>query len=302
MTTRKHNFASYNVDSLAGFKKASTLLGEEWFFRGHEKSQWDLSSTLERDIIRLERKRFGTFEAFTLEQIKSGKFLPKSDIKLRPDDPFSQLALLQHHGCKTRLVDFTRSIEVALFFAFSDAPDEHDLCNHSTAAIWAIKKSDLEAKVRLLAQNAGWKGTPEQLSRHLVQRCISNATSRHPWKHDELAVVFAEPAKVNPRMQAQKGLFLAPLNLRESFKVNLSKGLGLTGTKEPIRKLKDLAQLKTAVAEESVVKLRFPKKLRIAMLAYLKSKGITAESLFPDFDGYVRSLNYQTVFMGGRKL
>jgi len=290
MTSRKHNYASLIVDSLSTFKKVAGMFASEWIFRGHEKASWDISTSLERDSTRLERSHFAAFEAFSIEQIKAHELREKYD-------QFSWLALLQHHGCKTRLVDFTEAIQVALYFAFRDSPDQHDLCLHSAGAIWAIQKEALETKVTELAKRSKLRETSVDLSRRLVNKAICNNVQSRRDEGNKLGVVCCKPATDIERMSAQKGLFVAPLNLSYSFKENLTTGLDLTGSKEPVLYLKSLDDLRAALEKESVIKLRLPKSLRKKLLAYLRDENITEETLFPGLDGYVRNLNYETRWM-----
>ncbi|MGO9533436.1 MAG: FRG domain-containing protein [Syntrophobacteraceae bacterium] len=96
-----------------------------WIFRGVRKQPYRLISSLDR---RLEsREQFGTAhsrstvdrqtaEAYLLKQFKKAAhhFIGASMV---PDNTLEWLALMQHYGAPTRLLDFTRSCYVACFFA-----------------------------------------------------------------------------------------------------------------------------------------------------------------------------------------
>ena len=104
-------------------------------------------------------------------------------------------------------------------------------------------------------------------------------------------MVFCQPALPNPRIVAQKGLFLAPLNLQNDFKANLTLGLNLTGAKEQVRRLKSIEDLSSALNEEDVIKLIILEEARAEMLKYLADQGINEESLYPKVDEFVKRLN-----------
>ena len=132
-------------------------------------------------------------------------------------------------------------------------------------------------------------------SRSLLNLSIQKSLLRQHDKSDELGIVFGEPGTPNNRMMVQRGLFLAPLNLEYDFKQNLTAGLNLTGTYEPVRRLNSLDDLRAALLEELVVKIRLAKTMRTELLSFLANRGITEASLFPGLDGYARSLNYRSL-------
>lgn len=125
----------YNVFRIAswdGFLKAVTASPySNWAFRGERHAQWPLFSALSRYY-----RDFGVHPKVWPEQElrilrifkrKAHQYLAQPPA---PDDDFQWLALMQHHGAPTRLLDFTWSPYVAAFFALDRALDE--------AAVWAL--------------------------------------------------------------------------------------------------------------------------------------------------------------------
>lgn len=108
-----------------------------WIYRGHADASWNLETSLTRVIERnkliypneggwedklyAERSSLRTFKSRAHFYIDN---LPESL------DTLSWLALMQHHGTPTRLLDFTQSIYIAMYFALIDSTTD--------ACIWAI--------------------------------------------------------------------------------------------------------------------------------------------------------------------
>jgi len=90
-------------------------------FRGHADATWKLIPSIGRHysgdwdkVINLELDALANFKKRTVPYLKHD---PKSDIEW--------LSLMQHHGCPTRLIDFTTNPLIALFFA-SDPKIKND--------------------------------------------------------------------------------------------------------------------------------------------------------------------------------
>lgn len=86
---------------------------ENVIYRGHADIDWKLLPSIGRHfsgawdkVSELERK---ALENFKKKSIPFLKYSPKSDIEW--------LCLMQHHGCATRLLDFTTNPLIAIFFA-----------------------------------------------------------------------------------------------------------------------------------------------------------------------------------------
>jgi hypothetical protein len=105
----------------------------EWLFRGQEEASWSLAPTLERICpadtrYRAERQLFEDFTAKA--HIYTSHLPPTEDFQ-------SWMATMQHHGIPTRLLDWTYSPYVALFFAVNKKGNE------DRATIWAIHSRPL---------------------------------------------------------------------------------------------------------------------------------------------------------------
>jgi hypothetical protein len=87
-------------------------LGSEWVYRGQRDAGWDLTTSLERHGP--EGRTLPGAEAELLRQFKR-----RAHVYLAPhhiaSDTGEWLALMQHFGAPTRLLDVTRSRYVAAY-------------------------------------------------------------------------------------------------------------------------------------------------------------------------------------------
>lgn len=91
----------------------------EWFFRGQRDSRWGLTPGLFR--LGLPREELEPFENTMKDRMRRVlQARTQAHLGLYEDDEYL-LALAQHYGAPTRLLDWSRSPEVAAYFAASDS-------------------------------------------------------------------------------------------------------------------------------------------------------------------------------------
>ena len=105
----------------------------ELMYRGQSDVDWELSPQIDRAQFLTYRERKGMtrreHEFKLLDQFRNSA-LPH--VSLQPQNQWQELALAQHHGLATRLLDWSLSPLVALYFAVNQKTD-------SDSAVWCYK-------------------------------------------------------------------------------------------------------------------------------------------------------------------
>lgn len=265
--------------------------GAAHLFRGHDDADCPLQTTLDR--YGGTRKRQA--EDFLLREFRRRmhQYLPSGSI---PKSNLVTLALMQHYGVPTRLLDVTRSPYVALYFAVRDALKDAD------AAVWAfnctnIRTSSLKRVFRkdpALGKQIGRFYDPrasftrQELFAKWFMPDVSQSDLQSPesLRHHDI-ILDLEPFTMNPRLTVQQGLFLVSGSPSKTFDETLvdllqeiESQIGETGGREP-----------------SVVKIVIPGKLRRPLMRHLEKMNITAATLFGGLEGFATSLREKLTSM-----
>lgn len=105
------------ISSVEKLIEQLNVLPNNFFYRGHANADWNLQSSLERLIgDKWSVEEALKFEDFSLAQFRS-KFHLYDHENVKPDSKLAWLSIMQHYGVPTRLLDFTESPYVALYFA-----------------------------------------------------------------------------------------------------------------------------------------------------------------------------------------
>ena len=179
-----------------------------WIFRGMGDARWDLDSSLTRV---LKRSTWPHSDGRAAERSAIGYFKQQARGELRdpPDNLnlWGWLALMQHYGAPTRLLDWTMSPFVACYFAYESAEDGHD------AALWALQAfycrwitargSTYPFDETFIDQKRASVVNPVTRSEAENRRLREHISSESPWPMPLL------PNWVDARMVAQQAMFTA---------------------------------------------------------------------------------------------
>jgi len=250
-------FTTLNFNRWNDYKAFTQDLSDNWAFRGQLDTSWELRNAIERtDFINM----YSGIEANFLQEFQRGarNYLSKDET---PEHLIEWLALMQHHGAPTRLLDFSKSPFIASFFAF----EQGEIINEENIAIWAININFIKSKAtELLANYFGdeLKQSDNRLNEALFEKIFYA---------DKYELVFpVEPFRMNRRYSLQQSIFV-------------STGTGHRPFMEQLQFLKD-------DISRSVIKIEMPAGLHKEVLRDLFRMNLNRASLFPDLDGYAASL------------
>jgi hypothetical protein len=165
-----------------------------WAFRGHGAPEWPLMPSLARRL----QQYCPDPHLWPLREARAMRiFRRKAHIYLQDrsalEDDLRCMALMQHHGAATRLLDFTKSPFVAAFFALESA--------HRDVAVYALNTPAL------------WHRLPDfdpLLTRGQIDPRLAGNFERYFAPNRWPLLWFGEPSAMDSRLIAQSGLFVLP--------------------------------------------------------------------------------------------
>lgn len=256
------------VNSWEGFVELTESLPPAiWIFRGQDKAEYDLQTSLERHVLAFSHlgKSNREMERYLIREFKRryqhySAHVPEEEMLIE------WLSIMRHHGAPTRLLDWTYSSLVALYFSI----ENHGKLG-AVHAVWCINRFWLSeiANSRLL--HKPYSGTRfgeyfDKEDHDLFRRYIFDSTVQ--------CVVPVSPFRLNQRMTLQRGLFLCQVRMESSFMENLMSCDG-SDSKNNLMKIE--------------VEFESPEE-RDKALDRLYHSGISRDVLFPGLDGFAGAL------------
>ena len=174
----------------------------EWLFRGQSDSSWKFTTSLEclfKDMLPVIKNARGTGISFAKkdhEKLIIKTFQKNANLYLNflPDESLTLewLAIRQHHGAPTRLLDVTLSPHIASYFALEAGAGE--------CCIYAINHTVINKRnTKLLSVNS-YKEMQKEVF-----------TSRNKF------IVVFDPEYDSERLVVQRGVFLVSNRISEPF-------------------------------------------------------------------------------------
>jgi hypothetical protein len=260
-------------------------------FRGQKDSTWDLKTSIER--MHNDYSKFNFMDAYDNEEkwmiyefTRKARLYTNISFPIR--DKFEWLAVMQHYGAPTRLLDFTESIYIAAYFAVIES--------HTDSAIWAINHLKLRDNLKEKYGLKYKKGATlkDEINLHHIKFANQFIAVPSKSKKDQITTsIPLEPKLCTERLARQQGLFIMPSNPELSFMRNLESAFNNTNSEFRSVSFKNLLKTtKTKVTNSNIglIKIIIPHKLFSDIADYLKEMNITAEILFPGLDGLAKSL------------
>lgn len=286
----------YEKDHRSNFRDEGNKT--EWVFKGLKNSKYKLQTTLERaisdvgiDTNELHKKHENAEESMKFYNEELTKILQNGldgqsvwdiesglirkfqrqyyhhDMSAPEEDNIMEwLALMQHYGAPTRLLDWTYSFFVAVFFALEQA--EGDYC-----AVWALEKQSIINNV--LSGDILPKDARQWLVKDEDVKLYNTWEQVFGRKNGSKSFVFpANSFRLNKRLVVQQGDFLVQGDISKPFEDNLAEVL--PGGKDSYKLFKYV--------------IKFDIKERSETLLHLHRMNINRASLFPGLDGFAASL------------
>ncbi|MGV3616893.1 MAG: FRG domain-containing protein [Fimbriimonas sp.] len=213
-------------------------------YSGRGDARYELSTSLMRlggEFAEVERHLIRNFKKYALRDV------------VTVDSFWNWLALAQHHGLPTRLLDWTYSPLVALHFATSEVQS-----HPRDAVVWCANFVQIHATLprhlrRVLEREGSDVWTVEMLDEHVPNWEALNGLGD--------ALLFFEPPSIDQRIVNQYALFSVPANPGATVDSYLSRH------------------------PEVAVRVVIPDRLRWEVRDKLDQANINERVLFPGLDG-----------------
>ncbi len=242
----------------------------QWVFRGETGSCSGLKTTIEREIknFRRDLEQAPYIERGLLRRFKRycHHYIPNPP---EEDATLEWLALMRHYGAPARLLDWTYSFFVALYFAIESA-------DKSCWTVWALNTDWMGAPFRSVLSGYPdalqcWKSDRAVLRQETFKKLFNGTPP--------IALVGAvTPRRLNERLMIQQGVFLCPGDVSKTFEDNLIALLSRTKSDSKDNFIK----IKIEASDE--------RDVRRDILLRLQRMNMNRATLFPGLGGFAESL------------
>jgi hypothetical protein len=257
-----NNFCEKEIKTWEDFLRLPHLSEDTWIYRG-QSEDWPLKTSLERAC---ERSIIELKDAPSLERSLVTNFRRRydgHDQQFVLSDTLYCLALMQHHGAPTRLLDWTYSPYVAFYFALE--------FSFGSSVVWCVNQTWWSKKARAIMGERRYALRNKYETRN-DESFVPLYMTDKPYR----MVGLENPFFFNQRLNIQQGVFLCSGNVAVSFEENL-KAL------EDYHHAGAVLKIRCGMNGED----------RLRALKELHKMNIHRESLFPGLDGFAQALSHR---------
>lgn len=196
---------------------------------------------------------------------------------------------MQHNGTATRLVDWTYNFFTAVFFAVEEL-DFSTTNKTLTCSVWCIRAAPF---IQYTLEKI--------LNKELSKKYINTMRGKEPWRFKDFfdpnkkifsdsnfrsAILQMTPLRLNRRLAAQQGTFLLQADISKPMCQDICE-IQRIAKKNPLND--ELAKDINSAFQKIDIQLTKEKHIRI--MRELQEMNITRQTLFPDLEGYSKSIN-----------
>jgi hypothetical protein len=257
------------LDSLREIQQLAVDIGARWpnsdrcMFRGQSSANWTLQPSLARELV---DSRQDWYQVLRLEREMANRFRQEAHRTLSPsvlsanDYVLDWWPIMRHHGAPTRLLDWSLSPYVALYFAVEQRWDED-------GALWWFRAA--------VAEN-------------LMVRTFGST-----YKDNERALFGSQGGEVF--MQSSPPPMLFSFELKRTIeRIGNQQGFFTVCLDPRADHAQVLEELTSYSDGPHCQKLIVPKALKPEILRDLQLMNVTGKSMFPGLDGLGRTLTELT--------
>ncbi len=264
------------------------LYHQGWIFRGHKRESYGLKPSIERAHPYCE---WAEAEYRVLSEFRS-----KARMHLDPaqipamDDKLGWLAVMQHYGAPTRLLDFTYSPYVALYFALRN----RDKKESDHVEVWGIDAAALRERAGIRSKEADKKSREQRGEPHKggkVSFSLEDMTSslQNAQEDDDswgkLIREALDPGGIRREHFNRNGFVAVALPPLQNSRLSSQQGIFLFNGAQDLPFESSLDFMMQDVEEEWYKRFRIPENALEKLEEQLFRFNIHDLSLFPDVEG-----------------